>query len=124
MIDLRHKQQSALLWCIFFIGRRILLAVAVVYLVEYPFFQITFFIVPPLAVMVMVGLAKPLQTPFENKQELYNNFSILILCYCLLMFTDFIDDAVMRYNIGYAMILLTVQNILVSLYFISLQPAR
>jgi hypothetical protein len=72
----------------------------------------------------MVGLAQPLETSFENKQELYNNFSVLILCYCLLMFTDFIDDAELRYNIGYAMVLLIIQNILVSLYFISLQPAR
>lgn len=32
MIDLKHEQASALLWCIFFLGRRMIFAVGVIFL--------------------------------------------------------------------------------------------
>ena len=72
----------------------------------------------------MVGLARPLASPFENRLELYNSASIVLLIYCLLCFTEFIEDPSMRYDMGYAMILLTAQNILVNLVLIAKQPAR
>ena len=124
MIDLKHKSISALLWPVFFIGRRIIFAAGVLFVKEYPLFQIYLFLFPTLCVLMMVGLAKPLPTPFENKQEMYNNVTILILTYCLLCFTMFISDVETRYNMGYAMILLTVQNIIVSLTIIGIQPFR
>lgn len=82
------------------------------------------FIIPTLAVLIMVGLTRPLSTPFENKQELYNNFSILVVSYCLLCFTNFVPDPTTRYNIGYIMILLTIQNIVVGLSFIAVDPFK
>ena len=87
MIDLNHKQVSSLLWCVFFIGRRVTFAIGVIFFIEFPFFQIVMFILPTLMVIIMVGLAKPLPTPFDNKYELYNNFSILVVSYCLLCLT-------------------------------------
>lgn len=108
MIDLEHRQISALLWCLFFFARRIIFSLGVIFLTKSPYFQIVMFIVPTSMVIIMVGLAKPLPTPFENKLELYNNFSILVVSYCLLCFTEFVPDPMARYNIGYAMILLTV----------------
>ena len=107
MIDLRHKQASALLWCIFFIGRRITFTIGVIFFKSTPVFQILIFIVTTLAVLMMVGLAKPLPTPFENKQELYNNFSILVLSYCLLTFTPYVPNPDTKYLMGYIMIMLT-----------------
>lgn len=67
MIDLKHKNASALLWPIFFIGRRVIFAIGVLFLKEYSLFQIYLFMFSTLAVLMMVGLAKPLATPFENK---------------------------------------------------------
>ena len=124
MVDLRHRQASALLWCIFFIGRRILFGVGVIFLKDYPLFQIYLFIFPTMAVLIMVGLARPLATPFENKQELYNNFTILALSYCLLSFTQYVPEAEMRYNMGYFLILLTIQNIVISLAIVAASPIR
>ena len=124
MVDLRHYKRSALLWSIFFLGRRILFAIGAIFLVNYPTFQIHLFIFPTVAVLMMVGLAEPLPTPFENKQEVYNNFTILVLQYCLLCFTEFVPKAETRYNMGYLMILLTIQNIVISLVFIAVPPIR
>ena len=124
MIDLKHKNASALLWPIFFIGRRVIFAIGVLFLKEYSLFQIYLFMFSTLAVLMMVGLAKPLATPFENKQELYNNSSILVLIYALLCFTLFVPAPETRYNMGYAMILLTIQNIVISLIIIGVSPVR
>ena len=60
MIDLKHRNASALLWSIFFLGRRILFAIGVIFLIKYPVFQIQLFIMPTLAVLIMVGIARPL----------------------------------------------------------------
>lgn len=45
-----------------------------------------------------------------------------MISYCLFLFTDFVPDASMRYKIGWVMLLFTLQNIIVNLYFISKQP--
>ena len=124
MIDLKHKEVTALLWSVFFLLRRILFSIGVLFMVDYPVFQILLFILPTLAVIVMIGLARPLATPFENKQEMYNNFSILLISYCLLCFTLFVPEPETRYNIAYVLILLTIQNIVVSLIIIGSDPVR
>ena len=124
MVDLRHKNMSALLWCVFFIGRRVAFSVGCIFFKDFPVFQIYLFIFSTLAVLMMVGLARPLPTPFDNKLEMYNNFSILVLSYCLLCFTPFVIDPDTRYDMGYIMILLTIQNILVGLVFIGIQPIK
>ena len=67
MVDLRHKSPSALLWCIFFLGRRITFTIGVIFFKTTPVFQILIFLGTTLAVLMMIGLAKPLATPFENK---------------------------------------------------------
>ena len=74
--------------------------------------------------IIVIGMLEPLVDPFTNKLELYNNFSIILLVYCLLLFTDFVPDALARYKIGYVMIFLTSQNIIVNLIFIGKDPIR
>ena len=59
-----------------------------------------------------------------NRLEIYNSFTILCLTYCLLCFTPFVLDADARYQMGYVMIILTTQNILVNIFLIGQDPIR
>ena len=55
---------------------------------------------------------------------MYNSYTILLLSYCLCCFTPFVLDANARYEVGFAMVFLTAQNILVNLIIIGKTPAR
>ena len=60
----------------------------------------------------------------ENRIEIFNNFIILVLSYCLFCFTDFVPDANGRYSMGYVMAALTILNIIINLFFVGQGPFR
>ena len=101
------KSKYAMLDPLFFFARRTLLVIAVVAMVDYPTFQIMFFIFPTMVQMVNLGEVEPLSTRKANRMELYNSWSILNIMYCLLCLTMFVPDANARYQVGFAMIALT-----------------
>jgi hypothetical protein len=43
--------------------------------------------------------------------EFFNEAIILICCYHTFCFTDFVDDPIMRYNVGFSLIVLTSINV-------------
>lgn len=68
--------------------------------------------------MIVIGQIEPLINRQDNAIEMYNSFSILLLTYCLLCLTQFVPDANARYQVGFGMIGLTGQNILVNIYIV------
>ena len=53
--------------------------------------------IPTIAQMINLGQIEPMLNQSDNRVEIYNSFSILLLTYCLLCFTQFIPDAATRY---------------------------
>ena len=45
-----------------------------------------------------IGFVKPWDNPFQNKLELFNEFSTMIIVYHLACFTDFYQDIEFRYH--------------------------
>ncbi len=56
----------------------------------------------------------PMNQPFLNKMEIFNELTLLILSYFLFFFTDFVPSVYMRYTLGWAFIFITVLNIAVN----------
>jgi hypothetical protein len=53
---------------------------------------------------------------FRNRVlEFFNEAIILVCCYHIFCFTDFVDDPIMRYKIGYSLIVLTIINLAVNI---------
>jgi len=46
----------------------------------------------------------PMESPLLNKMEIFGELINLVLMYHLLLFTDFIQDVNLRYNVGYSFI--------------------
>ena len=92
-----HLDQLKVTWCLAFFLRRIFFALGVLFLANYPVFQLALFIFSTLGVMIVIGMLEPLVDPFTNNLELYNSYSIIVLSYCLLLFTDFVPDPMARY---------------------------
>lgn len=50
-----------------------------------------------------------------NRLEIFNETSVLLVSYHLYYFTDFIDDPVLKYEIGWMIIAVTLLNIVVNI---------
>ena len=62
--------------------------------------------------MLLFFLAvKPLNQPFLNNMEIFNECCLLVSSYFLFLFTDFVPDVKTRYQIGWAFIGLSIANI-------------
>lgn len=57
----------------------------------------------------------PLETPFATKMEVFNESTIILLTYGLMMFTDFVPDPETRFFLGWCYISISLGNIFVHL---------
>ena len=73
---------------------------------------------PTLAVMILLGLVEPLSSRHQNRVEIFNNFMILVMSYCLISFTDYAPDPEARYTMGYGLVVLTIFNIVVNVWIV------
>ena len=73
-----------------------------------------------LTVLIIQGADFPSFFISNKKLDLYNNFSILLIASQLFCFTSFVPDAGARSLVGWSMIIITGQNIVVNL-FVSLR---
>ena len=122
MIDLKENP-NAVLWCTLFCLRRAVFAFALVFTTN-PCLQLMAFCFPTIAVIILLGQISPLAEKIDNKIENYDNITVLLLSYCLFLFTDFVPDAFIRYQVGFFMIFLTTQNIIVNIYIMSKEPVK
>ena len=69
-------------------------------------------------VVISFGYSLPFRLPFDRRIEYFNEITIVLCCYHLFLFTDFVDDAEIRYYIGYSIMSFACLNIFVNLGFI------
>jgi hypothetical protein len=58
---------------------------------------------------------RPLNSPFLNRMELFNEITLLCCSYFLFAFTDFVAEASTRYAMGWGFIGLIGMNVLVNI---------
>lgn len=54
--------------------------------------------------------------PRDRQLEFFNEASILLCVYHLYLFTDFVDNPIIRYKVGYSFIGCTCANIMVNVF--------
>ena len=65
--------------------------------------------------LAYLGLVKPFEVPIFNKLEMFNEFSIVIVNYHLYLFTNFLPDPIIQFNVGWSLLAVTVGNIIVNM---------
>jgi len=80
--------------------------------------------VPTLLSMAILASVKPLTDSLANQLEIFNSCMILLMIYCMMLFTPFVADPEMRHQIGYCLVLLTVLNIAFNILVVSHDPVR
>ena len=95
----------------FFI-RRLVFVLSIMYMSDYLLCQIALQIAISLIILIFLLLWQPKKNKFENKKEIFNELTILVLIYFVLSFTGAEPDAEKRAMIGRCIIALSSVNII------------
>lgn len=90
--DLRVAGKASLLFNVVFMLRRLLLAVTIVALQKYPYFQIQIILISSVFMIEFTVLTLPFTSAEMNYLELFNEVCILGVSYNLLLITDFVPN--------------------------------
>ena len=103
--------KSILVHPVLFFGRRIVVVLTAVKLGGFLWAQLTIHISTSLLTAAYELYFKPLASPRGMRMEIMNECTILILCYLLFCFTEFVPDPSVRYQIGIAYNVVVLINI-------------
>ena len=74
--------------------------------------------------VIYITYYKPLNVAFLNYLEIFNELCILGVSIHLYLFTQFLDNPQIQYNIGYSLIGLTILNIAINMGIIVVQGGK
>ena len=69
-------------------------------------------------IFIYIGIVEPFNKRGHNRNELVNEFMIVMITDVLFIFTDFCPDLELKYNVGWAYIFVMVMCICFNGYFI------
>lgn len=119
--DLRQENKWQISSWFVFVIRRLVMAVSC-FVLPFGCFQLVIMLSMNIATTSYLVHHKPQESKFKNRVELLNEFFIAIASYHMILFTDWIPDHHLQYNLGWSMIINVaacfVINILIFLYFV------
>ena len=119
-----ENNKWAVLLHLSYIVRRTLLAVVCIYWNSKPIFQLFTMIITNLLAAVMQVALKPAATPEKNKHLFHDDVTMMLILDCLMCCTDVVTSGESRYAVGWWIIVLTIQSILIHVIVMLLRPCR
>jgi hypothetical protein len=115
---LRNESNWSLFYFSFFCLRRLLFALFATSSNNSPSAQIFYYVEFSILNIAYLIRTIPFEKSFDNKIEIFNESCILVIGLFLCLFTDFLADSNIQYNIGWIVILIVLLNITVNTFFI------
>jgi len=112
------KQGVHAYYNVFFLSRRLLTALVLMFLKENPFFQCQFLLVFSTMNFIYMISEQPLSTPKENFIEIFNEFTIMISAHITSVFLNVAIPQEARDLMGWVLMGLSAVNIVVNLIII------
>ena len=109
---------------IWFLVRRLILAVVVVNLGHTFIWQLSLIVFQLIVSVIIYGNVEPLKERRANQLELFNEVSIMFVIYNMMCFTPFVPDIEVRHNLGFFVCAIVAINILVNFCAIGIVPFR
>lgn len=97
-----------------FLSRRILFAFIIVFLEASPFLQLALHLASSISLVAFLTHVRPYGENLLNGQELFNEVTLTITSYILILFTDFVEEPETRYMIGWMYSVMVCVNLLVN----------
>ncbi len=90
--DVRKDSPIRLLFISFYVTRRIIFALSTLYMASNPMLQVMLFNLMSLMQFMYIGIWRPFESNLQNRIELMNEASVLVVSLLLPGFTDFMED--------------------------------
>ncbi|CDW82938.1 UNKNOWN [Stylonychia lemnae] len=113
--ELRTDSKVSLLYNVFFVLRRFTFAMMITILQDHPNAQVQLLIVQCILLIIFVQASRPFESTLLNNLEVFNEICILGVAYHLQIFTDYVPDVNIQYSAGWAIIAITVFNIVTNM---------
>jgi hypothetical protein len=113
-MNVNTQQDRSFYMMSLFVFRRLLYSMIIVFLAGSTVAQLFVQFFCCLLMLVFFVKVKPLNQPFLNRIEIFNECCLLLSSYFLFLFTDFVPSPTLRYTIGWGFIGLQVFNISVN----------
>ena len=120
----KKKSKWDLLFPALLFGRRICLTLGVLLIREFLWAQIATIFLFSTAMVIYLLHTRHFKNPFDTKMEVFNESTLVMLSYGLMMFTGFVEDAKLRYNIGWYYLTGSLGNITVHLSFLIRESSK
>ena len=114
-MNIKVEKKYAYMQTFIFLMRRVILAASIVFGGEVPMVQIQINIVLSILILLYIIHIKPFLSTSSIYFEFYNELTILFFSYLEIFLTDIIQDSRLKYNIGWAMVILTMSNLTVNI---------
>ena len=101
-----------------------MLTIVAIYLNHSPVFQILILIGVNTFTMCVEALIRPGKTFYDNRLAKFDDISYLLIIDCMLCCTDFVSDSTGRYNVGFIILFLTLQNLMTNLILMLIDTVR
>ena len=119
--DLRTNNKYELSYNLIFILKVAIFMYTVFFLHDYSLFQVLIVISLSLISAGYIGRFRPLDRLFRNNIDVINEILVYVITMHMLLFTDFIDDEGLKFNIGWSMLisifLLMIINLCIVAFF-------
>ena len=118
---LKHNDLDFVLFNFYFILRRMVIVLILVWLDEYPFFQCTTMTVLSTINFIYMFSSRPLISRSENRIEIFNEGTILVCCHLMTLFLNIAIPQDLQMTLGWIMIGVILVNILVNITVVGSQ---
>ena len=114
--ELNLANGKVVLWQpLWFLFRRLMLAIMVVYFDGAVIWQISLMAFQVIVAVIVYGNVEPFKDRHVNKFEIFNEVTVMFVMYNIMCFTPFVPDVEVRYKLGFVVCALITFNILVNL---------
>ena len=115
-------------WLLFFpahfFGRRIAFTLSVLLFKEFIWGQIVNQFAFSITMIIYLVHVEFLETPFAIKMEVFNECTIIMLLYGLMLFTTYVPDPMVRYRFGWTYIFVSLSNIFIQVTLLALESGK
>jgi hypothetical protein len=121
-LNWRYKWSSMFIFI--FCYRRLILSLLIVFLPTYPSAQVQLITLTNVFAIIIFTWSNVYQTSKKTILEFFNEAIILICCYHMFCFTDFVDNPTIRFNIGYSLITFTTLNLGINVFVMIIETFK
>ena len=116
---LEEKDLKFLAYPLFFYYRRILIPLSIILFPQNMIAHYLTLTLSGIATMVLIGVKKPFKSRSRNTVEILEESVIIVLMYHMFCFTDWIDDPMLQFVLGYSVIGFVLSHLFLFLFISS-----